>query len=72
MQAMKDATDGVAGMIKAQGSAGRLYALLESRPTDTAGGTRIPPREAIKGRIEFREACFAYPTRPGSPILDRE
>ena len=27
-EAMKDATDGVAGMIKAQGAAGRLYALL--------------------------------------------
>lgn len=72
MQAMKDATDGVAGMIKAQGSAGRLYALLESKPTTDGGGAVVPPKEAIKGRIEFRDACFAYPTRPRSPVLDRE
>lgn len=67
---MKNATDGVAGMIKAQGAAGRLYALLESRPTGHRGGSLVPPPEAVQGRITFESVRFAYPTRPHAPILD--
>lgn len=67
---MKDATDGVAGMIKAQGAAGRLYALLEATPTDKQReGSLVPPPEAVQGRIAFEHVSFAYPTRPHSPVL---
>lgn len=68
-QAMKDATDGVAGMIKAQGAAGRLYALLEAHPTDHRGGALVLPPAAIQGGIAFEAVSFAYPTRPHSPVL---
>lgn len=66
--AMKGATDGVAGVIKAQGAAGRLYALLETRP-QLVPGTVVPPLEAIHGSITFKDVTFAYPTRPQSPVL---
>lgn len=68
-EAMKDATDGVAGVIRAQGAAGRLFALLETRPLMQRGAI-IPPAEAIRGCIEFRDVTFAYPTRPASPVLE--
>ncbi|KAM3572002.1 hypothetical protein VYU27_005990 [Nannochloropsis oceanica] len=66
--AMKEATDGVAGIIRAQGAAGRLYALLETRPK-MEKGTTIPPADAIRGRIEFKDVTFAYPTRPHHDVL---
>ncbi len=47
--AMKEATDGVAGIIRAQGAAGRLYALLETRPKMEKGEDRR------KGRREGKE-----------------
>jgi len=106
LTAMKEATDGVAGIIRAQGAAGRLYALLETRPMMERGegsregeregenyslgidlylhhlicapspqllsprtGTVIPPAEAIRGRIQFKDVTFAYPTRPQNIVL---
>jgi len=32
-------------------------------------GTTIPPADAIRGRIEFKDVTFAYPTRPHHDVL---
>ena len=32
-------------------------------------GTFIPPAEAIRGRIEFKDVTFAYPTRAQNKVL---
>lgn len=48
---MKEATDGVAGIIRAQGAAGRLYALLETRPKMERGKNRREGGEGGRGYI---------------------
>lgn len=31
----------------------------------------IPPKEGLRGKIEFRDVTFAYPTKPNKIILDK-
>ena len=50
------------------GAAGRLYALLEQRPK-LLPGTVVPPTDAIKGQVFFKDITFAYPTRPDNTVL---
>ena len=61
LTAMKEATDGVAGIIRAQGAAGRLYALLETRPKMERGeGSRKGGREGMHslGRNKGVSICI--------------
>lgn len=59
LTAMKEATDGVAGIIRAQGAAGRLYALLETRPKMERGeGSRKGGREGGNAFIRKKQRRF--------------
>lgn len=53
--------------MRAAGAAERLFEILDRTPlVPTTGGTRL---EQVKGRIEFSEVSFSYPTRADLPVL---
>lgn len=56
-------TDLMAGV----GALGRIFELLDEAPDVAAPdqGTR----NEIKGQVDFRHVSFAYPTRPGVPVV---
>ncbi|KAJ3409413.1 ATP-binding cassette sub- B member 10, mitochondrial [Chytridiales sp. JEL 0842] len=55
-------------LMKGVGASGRLFELLEGRGSveGKESGLRL---EEFKGKIEFRDVSFAYPTRSDSPIF---
>ncbi|KAJ3077206.1 ATP-binding cassette permease mdl1 [Podochytrium sp. JEL0797] len=55
-------------LMKGVGASSRLFALLESKGTvqESQSGIEL---ENVKGKIEFRNVEFAYPTRPDAPIF---
>ena len=54
---------------RAAGAAERLLEVLAERPAVTAPATPLPLPPA-RGRIEFRDVTFRYPTRPDRSALD--
>ena len=54
---------------RAAGAAERLLEVLAERPAITAPATPLPLPPA-RGRIEFRDVTFRYPTRPDRSALD--
>ena len=63
-------TDSLAGqkIVKASNATWDLNELLSlSLDTKESQGTELPP--VGPGRLEFKNVCFAYPARPGVPIL---
>uniref|UniRef100_A0A0D9VQB1 Uncharacterized protein n=1 Tax=Leersia perrieri TaxID=77586 RepID=A0A0D9VQB1_9ORYZ len=62
------------GVMFAQGkvAAGRVFEVIDRTPEIDAygGGGRAPPAAtAAKGRIEFKDVDFAYPSRPDAMVL---
>jgi len=54
---------------KAQGSAARIFDLLDRIPEIDAGeevGVRLP---SLNGKLSFQDIRFSYPTRPDTPVL---
>ncbi|CAN0362630.1 unnamed protein product [Lampetra fluviatilis] len=55
---------------KAQMSARRVFALLAQVPSiDSYSEAGAAPPGGARGRVEFRDVRFRYPTRPGVPVL---
>ena len=58
-------------LMKAVGSAERIFEILDDVPKiNTTGGIR-PPRSAFSGTVEFRNISFAYPMRPDVRVLSK-
>lgn len=61
-------TNSISGLLRAQGSGSRLFALLEQPdPVVSTGGKRLDP--GYKGEIVFENVSFAYPDAPKTPVL---
>jgi ABC-type multidrug transport system fused ATPase/permease subunit len=55
---------------KAAAAKTALFKLLDTpTPVDPLSSQGIVP-PACKGEVVFRDVCFAYPSRPGVPVLD--
>ena len=53
----------------ARAAAAELYELIDRvPPIDPFDASGEQPR-AVRGRIEFRDVTFAYPSRPDAPVL---
>mmetsp|Transcript_52643 Transcript_52643/g.138256 ORF Transcript_52643/g.138256 Transcript_52643/m.138256 type:complete len:235 (-) Transcript_52643:2582-3286(-) len=61
----------VSAIGKAQGAAARMYAVVDRQPPiDIQRTDGIKPDIAtFRGRIEFRDVWFAYPSRPDTMVL---
>jgi len=60
-----------ATIVEAMGAAFGMYAVIDRvPPIDTAREDGLKPAPAtVTGRIEFKNVCFTYPSRPSDPIL---
>ncbi len=56
---------------RAAGAAERVADILAVRPEIEAPAHPLPFPEPARGRIEFRDVTFHYPTRPEHPALDQ-
>lgn len=54
-------------MLSNVGAAEKVFRYLDRRPNLPPPGTLEPP--ALRGLVEFRDVCFAYPHRPDQPVL---
>ncbi len=61
-------TDLYTDFTKAIGAAERIFELLDRAPEMPEGGERL---ERVEGRVSFDDVSFAYPSRPGSNVLDQ-
>jgi ABC-type multidrug transport system fused ATPase/permease subunit len=66
-EAVSEVTEGISGIIKAQGAGGRLFALMNRKPTMSDGS--LVPQRACHGHVMFEHVSFAYPTRTDNVIL---
>ncbi|WP_257461049.1 ABC transporter ATP-binding protein [Archangium lipolyticum] len=65
--ALSGLTDLWADLMRASGSAERVFEMLDRQPSmPSTGGERI--RE-LRGQVEFQAVRFAYPSRPDVPVL---
>ncbi|KAK6056574.1 ABC transporter, ATP-binding protein [Cooperia oncophora] len=55
------------GLMQSVGASRKVFEYIDRVPTITHFGTAQPP--VLKGRIEFRNVHFSYPTRSNIPIL---
>uniref|UniRef100_A0A7S4F8U8 Bile salt export pump n=3 Tax=Chrysotila carterae TaxID=13221 RepID=A0A7S4F8U8_CHRCT len=61
-------SDLFSSMMNALGSSVRVFQLLDRRPRlALTGGLKL---DDVRGRIEFRQVSFAYPSRAESAVLD--
>ncbi|KAL2914512.1 hypothetical protein HK105_205861 [Polyrhizophydium stewartii] len=58
-----------AQVIKALGSAARVFEYIHLQPTIPLRGGLVP--RGLRGDIEFKDVEFTYPTRPDQTILER-
>jgi ATP-binding cassette subfamily B (MDR/TAP) protein 1 len=61
----------ISQVARAQAAAARMYALIARVPPidiEDTGGIRVDPH-AVRGKLEFRDVSFAYPSRPDRQIL---
>ncbi|XP_077569624.1 ATP-binding cassette sub-family B member 10, mitochondrial [Stigmatopora nigra] len=56
-------------LMKGFGAGTRLWELLDRKPEFPLNEGLILPPEQLKGRLEFRDVSFAYPTRKDAPIF---
>ncbi|MEZ4472207.1 MAG: ABC transporter transmembrane domain-containing protein [bacterium] len=52
--------------MRAIGASERVFELLSRTPAVAPGGERL---EAVRGEVAFEAVSFAYPSRPGHPVL---
>jgi len=65
---IEDIGDIFTGLMEAVGASHKVFSYIEREPKIKNDGTVIP-RE-FKGRIEFQNVSFCYPSRPDLPVLD--
>lgn len=54
-------------LVKGNGAAKRLSALMKERPLiPLRGGKRLP---SVRGSVTFEDVSFSYPSRPHVPIF---
>lgn len=56
-------------MMKGIGASTRLWELIDKKPTIPICGGLVIPEAKFEGSIQFRDLCFAYPTRPDFSIF---
>ncbi|XP_027027415.2 mitochondrial potassium channel ATP-binding subunit isoform X2 [Tachysurus fulvidraco] len=56
-------------MVRGTSAGARVFEYMTSEPTISLTGGRRIPRESLKGRVDFLNVNFSYPTRPGNQIL---
>lgn len=54
-------------MLSNVGAAEKVFHYLDRQPNLPPPGTLEPP--ALRGLVQFRDVCFAYPHRPHQPVL---
>lgn len=62
--ALGQAAPNLAAIAKGRAAAANIFSMIDtdSKPSGQADGETILPE--VIGKIEFREVCFAYPSRP--------
>jgi ATP-binding cassette subfamily B (MDR/TAP) protein 1 len=61
----------IASIVASQGAAAQLFAVIDAVPAidiQSPAGL-IPELNMFKGRVEFANVTFAYPSRPDQPVL---
>jgi ATP-binding cassette subfamily B (MDR/TAP) protein 1 len=70
--ALGQAGPNIAALSSAQAAAARIYQVIDDVPDidifSTAGVA--PERSSLRGKIEFRNVTFSYPSRPQEVVLD--
>ncbi|XP_056113121.1 ATP-binding cassette sub-family B member 10, mitochondrial [Rhinichthys klamathensis goyatoka] len=56
-------------LMKGLGAGTRLWELMDRKPEFPLNEGLVLKPEQFKGELEFRNVCFAYPTRKDSPIF---
>ncbi|KAI2657795.1 ATP-binding cassette sub-family B member 10, mitochondrial [Labeo rohita] len=56
-------------LMKGLGAGTRLWELMDRKPEFPLNEGLVLQPEQLKGELEFRNVCFAYPTRKDSPIF---
>ncbi|KAI3377789.1 hypothetical protein L3Q82_008938 [Scortum barcoo] len=56
-------------LMKGFGAGARLWELLDRKPEFPLNEGRVLPPDQLKGRLEFCDVSFAYPTRKEAPIF---
>ncbi|XP_029354696.1 ATP-binding cassette sub-family B member 10, mitochondrial isoform X2 [Echeneis naucrates] len=56
-------------LMKGFGAGARLWELLDRKPEFPLNEGLVLPPDQLKGRLEFCDVSFAYPTRKGAPIF---
>uniref|UniRef100_A0A8C2KM23 ATP-binding cassette, sub-family B (MDR/TAP), member 10 n=1 Tax=Cyprinus carpio TaxID=7962 RepID=A0A8C2KM23_CYPCA len=56
-------------LMKGLGAGTRLWELMDRKPEFPLNEGLLLKPEQLKGELEFRNVCFAYPTRKDSPIF---
>ncbi|KAF4105751.1 ATP-binding cassette sub-family B member 10, mitochondrial [Onychostoma macrolepis] len=56
-------------LMKGLGAGTRLWELMDRKPEFPLNEGLVLKPEQLKGELEFRNLCFAYPTRKDSPIF---
>ncbi|KAM9817339.1 ATP-binding cassette sub-family B member 10, mitochondrial [Neosynchiropus ocellatus] len=56
-------------LMKGFGAGTRLWELLDRRPEFPLNEGLVLPSEQLKGRLEFHDVSFSYPTRKEAPIF---
>ncbi|KAK9964524.1 hypothetical protein ABG768_005689 [Culter alburnus] len=56
-------------LMKGLGAGTRLWELMDRKPEFPLNEGLVLKPEQLKGELEFRNVCFAYPTRKDSPIF---
>nr|XP_057945288.1 ATP-binding cassette sub-family B member 10, mitochondrial isoform X2 [Doryrhamphus excisus] len=56
-------------LMKGFGAGTRLWELLDRKPEFPLNEGQVLPSDQLKGRLEFHDVSFAYPTRKEAPIF---
>ena len=55
------------GLMQAVGASSKVFEYIDRKPELKPDGKLAP--DTLKGKLEFRNVSFAYPSRPNSKVL---